>query len=174
MISLSGFFGSALKLIPDRNKAIGDAFSLIQERDDLSLRKLAQRIGIGRETLRVASQNNWIFKSDTMTGRVESGLARINASMMRQQSFTTTVDLVWRGADALNRLPTPLNNGEVPSSVKFTTYDPEQEFVSDGRDPFNSPYTTSSPAPVGAASLLDTATRMLGLDPNKIVGVSFR
>lgn len=174
MISFSGFIGSALEIVPDRYKVIGEAFSLIRERDDLSLRKLAQRIGIGRETLRVASQNNWIFKSDTMTARVESGLARINASMMRQQSFTTTVDLVWRGADALSRLPTPLNNGEVPSSVKFTTYDPEQEFVSDGRDPFNSPYTTSAPAPVGAASLLDTATRMLGLDPNKIVGVSFR
>lgn len=174
MIGLSALFGGALKVIPSRNKLIGNAFSALYKKEPESLRDFAKRLGVGRETIRVAAQNDWIFKSDTMTGRVESGLARINASMVRQQSFTVTVDLVWRGQDALNRLSTPLNNGELPSSVKFTTFDPEQEFVSDGRDPFNSPYTTTAPAPLGVASLVDTATRMLGLDPNKIVGVSFR
>lgn len=174
MISLSGFFGSALELVPDRNKAIGNAFKELYNKQPESLRDFARRVGVGRETIRVASQNDWIFKSDTMTSRVESGLARINASMLKPQKSVTTVELVWRGADALSRLPTPLNNGQIPSSVKFTIYDPEQEFISDGRILANSAYTTSAPAPLGAASLLDTATKMLGLDPNKIVGVSFR
>lgn len=174
MISLSAFFGTASKLIPDRNTLIGNAFTELYKNQPESLRDFARQLGVGRETIRVASQNNWIFKSDSMTGRVEAGLARINASMMKEQRFTVAYQLVWTGEDALSRLPIPLNNGELPQMVKFTTYDPEQENISDGRILANSKWTTSDPVNIGTAPLLELAQEALGLDPKKIVRVTFR
>jgi hypothetical protein len=174
MIGLSAFFKAALKVIPNRNKLIGNAFSELYKNQPESLRDFAKRLGVGRETIRVAAQNDFIFKSDTMTARVESGLARINASMIEQQRFTVGYQMVWTGEDALSRLPVPLNNGELPQMVKFTTLDPEQEFISDGRILANSKWTTSDPVNVGTAPLLELAQQALGLDPTKIVRVTFR
>jgi len=174
MIGLSAFFDVAGKIIPSRNKLIGAAFSALYEDKPLSLRQFATRLGIGRETLRVAALNDFIFKSDTMTSRVEAGLARINASMLQQQRFTAGYKLVWTGENALRNLPIPLNNGELPQMVKFTTYDPEQEFISDGRILAGSKWTTSDPVNIGTAPLLELAQQALGLDPDKIVRVTFR
>lgn len=164
--------------IAPRNSNVTNALILLVggglNRDPLSLRTIAKQLGIGRETLRVAALDNYNFKSELMTLRVENGLARINQASMIQRRDIVEFELAWSGETALNSIFTPLNNGQVPSMVRFTTYDPEQVYISEGSGRLTSAYTTSQAVPIFQNSLADTATQTLGLDANKVKHVTFR
>lgn len=164
--------------IVTRNSNLTNAFNLLiggnKLRDPLSLRAAALQLGIGRETLRVAALNNFNFKSQSMTDRVVNALYRINNESVLEQRFTTQFDLVLQGEDALARLRTPLVNGELPTEAKFTTFDPEQQFISDGSAPFFNPYTTTDAVNIGGGLSMAGHARSLGLDPDKVVRVTFR
>lgn len=163
-----------LVIRPVEDALIGGALRKLLTRDTASLRNLAGRLGIGRETLRVAAQNNFKFKTSSMTDRVVNALFRVNNESVLEQRFTTQFDLVLQGEQALERLRTPLVNGQLPTEAKFTTYDPEQQFISDGRTlPFN-PYTTTDPVNIGGGLSMADQARSLGLDLDKVVRVSFR
>lgn len=167
-------FVRQLVMAPVEDALIGAAFRKLLSSDVASLRNVAGRLGIGRETLRVAAQNNFIFKTERMTQRVVEALFRINNESVLEQTFTTQFDLVLSGEQALERLRTPLVNNQLPVEVKFTTFDPEQQFISDGSAPFFNPYTTTDPVNIGGGLSMADHARSLGLDPNKVVRVSFR